>query len=310
MPTFLSSLLVAVSAATLGTSGTWDLKAGEQTLFRIEIKEDPNGTIATWERPERFQTDGESFSKISGPTVRRQSRNVRPIGSDIEIVFDDAVPGSTPTILRLHPIDADHAEMSFKGAPFEPFPLLKAAEAPSSLGPWDSGRSYVPTVNRPTNAEMTAIFEADQADRQNANIDWSVIGPADDKRRGRTKQLLDTGALQSGDDYYHAAFVFQHGSEANDYLVAHLLATIAVARGRPDAVWIASATLDRYLQAIDKPQILGTQYTIPENGPATQEPYDRALISDAMRKALRVPSLEEQDKQLKQHGEKASPNEP
>jgi hypothetical protein len=299
MPTFLSSLLVAASAAMLGPSGTWDLKAGDQTLFRIEIKEEPNGTTATWERPERFQTDGESFSKIGGRAIRRQSRNVRLVGSDIEITFDDA-------ILRLHPIDADHAEMSFKGAPFEPFPLVKAEETPSPLGPWDSGRSYVPTVNRPTNAEMTAIFEADQADRQNANIDWSVIGPADDKRRGRTKQLLDTGALQSGDDYYHAAFVFQHGSEANDYLLAHLLATIAIARGRPDAVWIASATLDRYLQAIDKPQILGTQYTIPENGPATQEPYDRALISDAMRKALRVPPLEEQEKRRRQYGEKAS----
>ena len=307
MPTFLSSLLIAVSAAMLDTSGTWDLKAGDETLFRIEIKEEPNGTTATWDRPEHFQTDGERFSGITGPAVRRRTRDVRLVGSDIEIVFEDAAPGSTPTILRLHPIDADHAEMSFKGAPFEPFPLVKAKGASSPLGPWDSDRSYTPTVDRPTNAEMTAIFDADQADRQNANVDWSAIGPADDKRRSRTKQLLDTGALQSGDDYYHAAFVFQHGSEANDYLIAHLMATIAVARGRPDAVWIASATLDRYLQAIDKPQILGTQYTIPDGGPATREPYDRALIPDAMRKALRVPSLEEQEKRLQQYGKKVSP---
>lgn len=307
MPTFLSSLLIAASAAMFGTSGTWDLKTGGQTLFRIEIKEEPNGTTATWERPEHFQTDGTSFSRVSGPAVRRQTRNVRLIGSDIEIVFDDATRGSTPTILRLHPIDADHAEMSFKGAPFEPFPLVKAQGAPSSLGPWDSSRSYVPTIDRPTNAEMTAIFVADQADRQNANIDWSVIEPADDKRRDRTKQLLDTDGLQSGNDYYHAAFVFQHGNEANDYLVAHLLAMIAVARGRPDALWIASATLDRYLQAIDKPQILGTQYTMPDGSPATQEPYDRALISDPMRKALHVPSLEEQEKRRREYGAEASP---
>ena len=153
---------------------------------------------------------------------------------------------------------------------------------------------------------MTAIFDADQADRQSPDIDWSAIGPVDNRRRIRTKQLLDAGTLQSGDDYYHAAFVFQHGNEADDYLLAHLLATIAVARGRPDAVWIASATLDRYLQAIGKPQILGTQYAIPENGPVTQEPYDRALISDAMRKALRVPSLEEQEQRLRAYGEKAS----
>lgn len=307
MSTFLSSLLIAASAAMLGSSGTWDLKAGDQTLFRIEIKEEPNGTIATWDRPERFQTDGENFYDINGPVVRRQTRDIRVVDSDIEITFDDPTPGSGSDILRLHPVDAAHMDMTVKGTPFEPFSLVKVQGETLPLGPWDPGRRYAPAVFRPTNAEMAAIFEADQTDRQNANIDWSVISPADDKRRSRTKQLLDTGALQSGDDYYHAAFVFQHGNEANDYLVAHLLATIAVARGRPDAVWIASATLDRYLQAIDKPQILGTQYTIPENGPATQEPYDRALISDAMRKALRVPSLEEQDKRLKQYGEKTSP---
>ena len=117
-----------------------------------------------------------------------------------------------------------------------------------------------------------------------------------DHTRGQDRATVLLEDLRPNHEVRDAAFVFQHGSEANDYLLAHLLATIAIARGRPDAVWIASATLDRYLQAIDKPQILGTQYTIPENGPATQEPYDRALISDAMRKALRVPPLEEQEK--------------
>jgi hypothetical protein len=304
MPAFLTSLLTAASAVMLGPNGTWDLRAGDQTLFRIEIKEEPGGPVATWDRPERFQTNGEIFSHIEGPTVRRQTRNIRVVNSDLEISFDD--PGSDPTVLRLHPVDAGHAELSFQGAPFEPLPLVKAQAGGPPIGPWDSGRSYVPTVTRPTNAEMTAIFDADQADRQSPDIDWSAIGPVDYKRRNRWKQLLDTGALQSGDDYYHAAFVFQHGNEADDYLLAHVLAMIAVARGRPDAVWIASATLDRYLQAIDKPQIFGTQYTIPEKGPVTQEPFDRALISNAMRKALRVPTLEEQEKRLRAYGEKPS----
>ena len=304
MPTFLTSLLTAASAMMLGPTGTWDLRAGDQTLFRIEIKEEPGGPVATWDRPERFQTNGEIISHIEGRTIRRQTRNIRVVNSDFEISFDD--PGSGPTILRLHAVDTDHAELSFQGAPFEPFPLVKAQAGAPPLGPWDSGRSYVPTVSHSTNAEMTAIFDADQADRQSPDIDWSAMGPVDDKRRSRTKQLLDAGSLQSGDDYYHAAFVFQHGNEADDYLLAHLLATIAIARGRPDAVWIASATLDRYLQAVGKPQILGTQYTIPEKGAVTQEPYDRALISDAMRKALRVPSLEEQETRLRAYGEKAS----
>jgi hypothetical protein len=306
MSAFLSSLITAASALTLGMSGSWDLKAGDQTLFRIEIAETPSGTIATWERPEHFQTDGESFSRITGPVIRRQTRTVRMAGADIELVFEDPTPGSAPDVLRLHPVDASHADMTIEGAPFEPFSLVKAPADAPPLGPWDPGRSYALTIVRPTNAEMSAIFSADQADRQAADIDWSIVGPADNKRRARTEELLGSGALQSGDDYYHAAFVFQHGADPGDYLKAHLLAMIAVARGRPDAVWIASATLDRYLHAIGKPQVLGTQYAIPSDSPATQDPYDRALISDAMRKALHVPSIEEQEARRRQYDQAAA----
>jgi hypothetical protein len=118
----------------------------------------------------------------------------------------------------------------------------------------------------PSNAEMAAIYAADQADRQPgaAAIDWSVVEPRDRARQARTRALLDAGALQSGDDFWHAAYVFQHGSEPNDYLLAHTLAMIATARGRDDAIWIAAATLDRYLQKSSRPQIYGTQFN-PRN---------------------------------------------
>lgn len=148
-----------------------------------------------------------------------------------------------------------------------------------------------------TNAEMTAIFDADQADREaGAKIDWSAVRPRDLARRARTKALLDAGALQSGDDYYHAAFVFQHGDDANDYLLAHTLAVVAIARGRQDATWIATATLDRYLQRIGQKQVFGTQYTRLQDQPWTQEPYDRTLISDRLRAALGVPDQAAQDR--------------
>jgi hypothetical protein len=150
----------------------------------------------------------------------------------------------------------------------------------------------------PTNAEMTAIFDADQADRAHggAAIDWSVVTPRDEARRARTLALLDAGALHSGDDFWHAAFVFQHGSQPDDFLLAHTLAVIAAARGRADASWIAAATLDRYLQNIGRPQIYGTQYHMPAGQQATQEPYDRALISDALRQAMGVPGQAEQER--------------
>ena len=81
-------------------------------------------------------------------------------------------------------------------------------------------------------------------------------------------------------------------------LLAHTLAMVALKKGRPDAIWIAAATLDRYLQNIGKPQIYGTQFQTP-NGPGrtTQEPYDRATVSDALRDELDVPALKDQDAQ-------------
>jgi hypothetical protein len=145
---------------------------------------------------------------------------------------------------------------------------------------------------------MTAIFDADQADRKDVGkIDWAVVDPRDAVRRATTKRLLDAGQLRTGNDFYHAAFVFQHGDEPNDFLLAHTFAVIAAARGRQDATWIAAATLDRYLQRIGQKQIYGTQFITPNGGHTTQEPYDRSLVSDPLREALGVPPMKAQEAQ-------------
>ena len=110
--------------------------------------------------------------------------------------------------------------------------------------------------------------------------------------------LLDTGALHSGDDFYHAAYLFQHGKTPADFLKAHTLAVVATGRGKPEVVWIAAATLDRYLQRIGQPQIYGTQFQRAPGHAWTQEPYQRDLLSDALRQATNVPPLVDQAKQL------------
>lgn len=157
-----------------------------------------------------------------------------------------------------------------------------------------------------SNSEMAAIFKADQADRSTPTIDWKVVTPADDKRRTRTQQLLDSGELRTGDDFYDAAFVFQHGAMPNDYMKAHLLAIVAIAKGQPDAPWIAAASLDRYLHAIGKPQILGTQFYGAGGDRYTQEPYDKTVASDALRKVMQVPSLAKQELQRREYEAQAS----
>jgi hypothetical protein len=126
------------------------------------------------------------------------------------------------------------------------------------------------------------------------------VGPSDEQHRIAVRQLLKDGKLHTGEDFNKAAFIFQHGGTPGDYLLAHTLAVVAIARGDSSAIWIASATLDRYLMSIKQPQIYGTQYSWNNQDPTTQDPYNRELISDPLRQALHVPTLAEQETRRKQ----------
>jgi hypothetical protein len=131
-------------------------------------------------------------------------------------------------------------------------------------------------------------------------------------RQKQIRALLSDGGIRTGEDFYDAAFVFQHGQSADDYLFAHALAMDAVVKGYDTAKWIAAATLDRYLQIINQPQIFGTQYPLDSNKPhppsditsagrfkgRTQQPYNDTLVPDAMRADLCVASRAQQKQVL------------
>jgi hypothetical protein len=163
---------------------------------------------------------------------------------------------------------------------------------------WEPNRLYVPGDSDTSNAGMKAIFDDDQRVRTTKNIDWNSVSKTDADRRQQTRKLLADGALHTGKDYEEAAFVFQHGDSAQDYLLAHTLAMVAVSKGDSTAIWIAAATLDRYLQKIDQKQVFGTQFLSDPKSRWTQDPYDRQLISDALRKQLGVPPQDIQNRQL------------
>lgn len=281
------------------TVKTWDMRAAGATIFHLTIEKTGHGWRGIWIRPRHLATDGHGFSELTGPIEARVSTQARVVGKALELTFNDPEPDSTPDVLRLVVIDPRHAQLAYALAPaktWPPFPLVPGNRR-ARLGPWDEGRSYEVQNHFPTNAEMQAIFDADQRDRQNATIDWDRVSTADQQRRQRTQQLLDTGALASGTDFFNAAFVFQHGDLADDFLKAHILATVAIARGRPDALWISSATLDRYLLTINQPQVMGTQF-MTSKGKTSQEPFKRDTIPDALRTILRVPVLADQETQL------------
>jgi hypothetical protein len=168
-----------------------------------------------------------------------------------------------------------------------------------------SSAAQAQNAGSPDNAAMAALFKADQAVRAGIRPEQTVDRAfvtkmiADDlQRRVAARKLLEAEALHSAEDYYAAAYIFQHGSTADDYLLAHSLALAAIARGKADATWIAAATLDRYLQKIGQKQIYGTQYiTANATGP-TMEPYDPTIVPDSLRAALGVPGRKEQEARL------------
>ena len=132
-----------------------------------------------------------------------------------------------------------------------------------------------PTKVQNVKSTMRKIYEEDQKDRSDET--------GDAKRREQVRQLISEGKLQSGEDYYYAAFIFQHGQRPSDYLYAHVLAVTAVNKGLHNAIWLSAATLDRYLHSIQQPQVFGTQFGSSTDSRDDQEPYDRGIVSDALR---------------------------
>jgi hypothetical protein len=147
------------------------------------------------------------------------------------------------------------------------------------------------------NQELAKMYEEDQGDRAPAAvgkpIDWKIVGPRDRQREARVKALYESGALRTGKDYYRSAMVLQHASTPEDYLLAHELCVVALAKGENSARWLAAATEDRFLMNLKRPQRFGTQYF--SSGP--DQPMRLHAVSpgvtDGLRQELGVPTLAE-----------------
>jgi hypothetical protein len=164
--------------------------------------------------------------------------------------------------------------------------------------------SPLPVSDNPT---LTEMFTVDQKARESDHVDWAKLTKDDEQRRNDLRQMLSVGGVRTGNDYFHAAMIFQHGQNPDEYLMAHVLAMDAVALGSKEARWLSAATLDRYLLSIWQPQVLGTQFHgEPNFGGMTHDKINPAIVSDPMRNATCVVSASEQDKVLEtvNHGGK------
>ena len=296
----IMALLVAFPAwaAPGDVAGRWAVRSSGRIVMTLDLTHATTGWHGSWRRPKHFEADAtfSTIRNVEGPAIDKSVSDAEQKSDGLHLFFGtSAGKGADEMIFR--EVSDGTARLVWPRMTDGGLVFDRAGPNETPID-YANGDVYAIDQHWPTNAEMTAIFDADQADRSSTAIDWSLVGPRDHARAARTKTLLDDGALASADDYYHAAFVFQHGAEPNDYLLAHTLAMIAVARGRPDANWIAAATLDRYLQRIGQNQIFGTQFVFGKSE-TTQDPYDRQLLSDAIRKAVGVPPIAAQEERRK-----------
>jgi len=152
----------------------------------------------------------------------------------------------------------------------------------------------------PVDPELAALRDADQADRRAPIEDPEALMQRDAERRGRVSELLRTGRIRTAADHHAAALLLQHGGTTDAYARAHqhTLQGLALRPGDGPLRRLAAATLDRLLQSIDQPQVFGTQSIRLGDAPWTQEPYDRAAVTDEQRAWAGVPSVAEQAERL------------
>ena len=156
----------------------------------------------------------------------------------------------------------------------------------------------VPLVTFASNTDLQAIKDADQADRTSGLLsrDWRLLVKRDMERQGQVRQLLAKTPNLDGVDYFNAALVMQHGQSVDDYRLANALATIAaqIDPENANAKWLVAATWDRLLESMQQPQWYGTQFVKNAEGRVVLYPIADGVISDADRRTMHVPSLQEQ----------------
>ena len=144
--------------------------------------------------------------------------------------------------------------------------------------------------------ELKRMFEEDQADRKppsGKGVDWAFVGPRDEAREIRVKEMVASGALQTGADFYHAAMILHHAQTPDDYLLAHDLCIVAISKGEERAKWLSAASMDRFLVSVGRPQRFGTQFGGSRPGaPIKLRPVDPS-VPDNLRRAFNVPPLAE-----------------
>jgi len=144
------------------------------------------------------------------------------------------------------------------------------------------------------NAELQHLYDEDQSDRLNGEIDWSIVGKRDSLREARIYEMLDANLVKTGKDYHNAAMIFQHGADTTASRMAVKMMRKAIDLDATQDKWLLAAAIDRDLMRRNEPQIYGTQYRREGDEPWYLYEIDTTVITDAQRVEYGVETLAEQ----------------
>ena len=153
------------------------------------------------------------------------------------------------------------------------------------------------------NKDLALLYLADQLDRKeigNADDFKKILAmlSRDSARLARVYQLLDSNKILTGQDYFHAAMICQHGRDIQHSDSAVAFMRKALALDSTINKWLLAAAVDRNLVKKGKAQIYGTQFFREADNVWYRCAMDTARISDAERKKFKVETLEEQRQKL------------
>lgn len=153
------------------------------------------------------------------------------------------------------------------------------------------------------NLKLEELYQADQKDRErvySSSEEIKALKQRDAMRRTLVSEMVSRGEVNTPNDLYNAAVIFQHGAEPRDFLTAHRFACIASINGHRPARWLMAATLDRFLMSVGLAQTYGTQFehNADENKYQLRLPIDDSNILPFEKKFFNVPTVMERLAQL------------
>lgn len=153
------------------------------------------------------------------------------------------------------------------------------------------------------NLKLEELYQADQNDRSKVYDSARAVEELkqrDAMRRRMVTEMISRGEVNTPNDLYHAAVIYQHGGEPRDFLTSHRLASMGAINGHRPCRWLMAASLDRFLMSVGLAQVYGTQFehNAEENKYQLRLPIDDQNILNWEKKFFNVPTVMDRLSQL------------